>query len=124
MKAVLLTLALVAASAAPAAADDAPRGDGALHVALGAYMTLNGVDLAETMYLLGSQQGHEANRLFSPFSSRPVLFGAMKMGIDSAAVYGILRIRHAHPRLAWVLTGLGIAAETAASVHNARLIRR
>jgi hypothetical protein len=87
-------------------------------------MTLNGVDLSTTMYLLGSQRGHEVNPVFAPFSNQPVLFGAAKIGIDSAVVYALLRIHADHPKLTWMLTSLGIAVETYVSVHNASLIPR
>lgn len=119
MRMLLASVALLLLLTSPARAEDGWL----LHAALGAYMTLNGVDLSETMFLLGANQGREANRIFSPLSTNPVLFGAAKIGLDSAAVYGILRIHKDHPRLAWMLTGLGIAVETAATAHNAKLLR-
>jgi hypothetical protein len=93
-----------------------------LHLALGSYMTLNGVDLAETMYVIGAQRGHEVNPVFAPFSNRPVLFGAMKMGLDSAAVYVLLREHKAHPRLVMIAALFGCSLETYVSVHNYRLL--
>lgn len=112
-------LAVLLLLAAPARAADWP-----LHLALGSYMALNGVDLAQTMHCLGAQQCREANRVMALFSDRPAVMGALKIGIDSAVVYAIIRIHKKHPRMAWLLTGLGIAVETYASVHNARLIPR
>lgn len=113
----VLVLVILLCSTSARAEDGWP-----LHLALGTYMTLNGVDLAETMYLVGSRRGQEANPVMAPFANRPVLMGAVKMGVDSAAVYYILRIHKTHPRIAWLLTGLGIAVESYASIHNARLL--
>jgi hypothetical protein len=119
MKFLLLTIALLAVLSAPARAEDR----GPIHVALGAYMTLNGVDLAETMYLLGAQQGHEGNPVLAPFADHPVAYGAVKIAAASAFIYTMLQLHRTHPRLTWVLTGFGIAAESFTAVHNARLLR-
>ena len=119
MKPFLVLLALLWSAPAHAQLTD----DGwPLHVALGSYMTLNGVDLSTTMFVVGAQRGHEVNPVFAPFSNRPVLFGAAKIGLDSLAVYTLLRIHATHPRLTWVLTGLGISLETYVSIHNAHLL--
>ncbi len=118
MKALIVVLLLLVAR--PVAAEDGWP----LHVAIGSYMALNGADLATTMFLIGGQRGTEANPFFAPFSDRPALFGAVKMGIDTAAVAYILKIHKAHPKLAWGLTVLGIVVESYATVHNARIVQR
>lgn len=93
-----------------------------VHTAIGTYMTLNGVDLSETMYLLGSKNGVEANPVFAPWSNKPALFGAAKMSIDTLASYGIIAIHKDHPKLALILSIIGISAEGWVSVHNYKLI--
>lgn len=117
MKTLLVAIIFVL-FAAPSQAQDAP-----LHLALGAYMTLNGVDLAQTMACVGSGQCREANRFMAMFTSHPATFGALKIGLDSAAVYAVLRLHKTHPKLAWMVTAIGIGAETAATVHNAKVLR-
>jgi hypothetical protein len=119
MKALLVLLLLIVAAPAHAQLTE----DGwPLHLALGSYMTLNGVDLSTTMYLIGSERGHEANPAMAPFSNRPALFGAVKIGLDSAVVYALLREHAKHPRLALIASLAGCVLETYASVHNYRLL--
>lgn len=94
-----------------------------LPIALGGYMTLNGVDLAQTMACVGAQRCREGNPAMRLMVDHPATFGAAKIGLDSAAVAGILHLRTNHPKLAWALTALGLSVETAATVHNARRMR-
>ena len=93
-----------------------------LHLAVGGYMTLNGVDLSQTMYCIGQTTCSEQSPFMRHFTDHPAVFGALKMGLDSAAVYGIIRIHHDRPKLAWLLTGLGLVAEGAVVISNNRYI--
>jgi hypothetical protein len=111
-------LAVVLALAAPARAE----GGWPLSLALGGYMTLNGADTAQTLYCLGQASCRESNRVLAVFADHPATFGAVKIGLNSAAVYGIVRLHQQHPRLAWVLVSVGLAVETYATVHNAPYI--
>lgn len=95
-----------------------------LPLALGAYLTLCGVDLAQTAHCLGAGRCREANPIMAALQDRPAALGAVKLGLDSAAVVGIVRLHKDHPRLAWVVTTIGLAAETAATLHNARRATR
>lgn len=113
-------LAVVLALASPARAEDGWP----LHLALGTYMTLNSMDLAQTMYCVGAQQCREANLVMAPLQHRPAAMGAIKMGADSAAVYAVWRIHRTHPKIAWAVTALGIAVETYAVVNNATYVAR
>lgn len=113
-----LVLAGVLVSSPVAADDEWP-----LHAALGGFMTLNGIDLAQTMYCIGRELCQERNPAAAPLVQRPALVGALKIGLDSAVVYALLRLHPTHRRWAWALTGLGIAVETWATVQNARQLR-
>lgn len=93
-----------------------------LHTAIASYMTLNGSDLAETMYVIGANRGREANPIFAPFSNRPILFGAAKIGIDTAVSYALIKYHERHPKLALAGAILGIVVESYVVVHNATLL--
>lgn len=94
-----------------------------LHLALAAYMALNGIDVAQTVSCLNAARCREANPVMRTFAEQPAALGAVKIGVDSAALVTILKLRKNHPKTAWGLTVLGIAAEGAVTVHNARVLR-
>ena len=93
------------------------------HIAIGTYMTLNGMDLATTEYLLGAGKAREANPILAPFSSNPVAFGAVKMGTASLTSYLLLRMHKAHPKWAFVLANIGNVVYAGVVYHNSRLAR-
>ena len=93
------------------------------HLAIGTYMTLNGMDLATTEYLLGAGKAREANPVLAPFSSSPVAFGAVKMGTASLTSYLLLRIHKTHPKWAFVLANIGNMVYAGVVYHNSRLAR-
>ena len=86
-------------------------------------MTLNGMDLATTEYLLGSKKGREANLFLAPFSTNPVAFGAVKMGTAATTSYLLLRIHKKHPKLAFILANVGNLVYAGVVYHNSRLLR-
>lgn len=101
----------------------APQGDGwPTHLAIASYMTLQGSDLATTAYVLGAGTGRELNPILAPFSDRPVVFGAVKMGAATASSYLLLRLHRTRPRLAFWLAAAGSGVYAGVVAHNARLI--
>lgn len=121
MKPILLAIALCLlpslASAQALETDGWPT-----HLAIGAFLTLNGADLATTAYLLGSARGREANALLAPLSTKPVAFGLVKMGIATSAGYLMLRLHAQHPKLAFTVAALGSVFYAGVVVHNASLL--
>lgn len=120
MRVLLVAIAVTLCCANPVLAN----GSWPTHLAIGTFMTAQGTDLSTSMYLLGSNQGREANPLLAPFADKPVVFGALKMGLGSTASYLILRIHKTHPKLAFALAAVGASIYIGATVHNARLLRR
>ena len=86
----------------PAYAEGHPKSKTATltHISIGTTLTLQGIDLSQTMYMLGSNDGHEANPMFAPFVSSPELAGAVKMGSAAVTSWAILKFHARHPRLA------------------------
>lgn len=119
MKALLLAALLLWPAQAQAQGADG----WSTHVALGAFMTLQGIDLAETMYLSGARQVREVNPILAPFMDRPIVFGAVKMGVATATSALLLRMHKQHPRRAFVLAALGAGVYAGVVAHNARVLR-
>lgn len=90
-----------------------------LGLALGSLLTLGGADLAQTQRCLGAHQCREANPVFAPLADHPAAFGAAKMGVDSALVFGLWKARTQHPKVVWVVTGVGLVARGWVVRHNA-----
>ena len=90
-----------------------------LPLLLGSYLTLNGVDVAQTMYGVGTNQIYEANPVLAPLSQHPAVFGAVKMGSTGGIMYSIYRLRETHPKTAYVLAILGVGVESYVTIHNA-----
>ena len=119
MKALLLTLLVLWPAAAQAqGADGWPT-----HVAIGAYMTLQGIDNSVTMYLVGARLAREVNPILAPFMNRPIAFGAVKMGTAAATSYLLLRMHRKHPKRAFWLAAAGSGLYLGVVVHNARALR-
>jgi hypothetical protein len=123
MKHVILVLAVLLTCAVPARAQsEGPL----LHTALASFMTLEGADLAMTMYDIGGQQRagvREANPIFAPFVSHPVAAGAFKMGTAAAASWFLLKNHEQHPRLTFWIAIAADVGYAAVVAHNARLTR-
>lgn len=108
--------------AAPVSAQT--RHDGWLHLALGAYMTAQGADLATSCYAFGRGGFRETNPLLRPLQDKPVAFAIAKMGIASVTSYGLVRLHRTRPKTALVLAVAGTSLFSVIAVHNSRLVTR
>lgn len=87
---------------------------------LTAFLTAQTADTATTVHLL--RRGYtEANPLL-PSSVRGIVLA--KTAVTSAVVVTVWKARHRHPRLVRVALIVGAASATAATMHNARQMRR
>lgn len=66
-------------------------------VALATQLTLQGIDLAQSMYVFGAGYGHELNPALAPLQNNPVAFGGVKMGIAVGTGWAILELYKRHP---------------------------
>jgi len=105
--------------AAPAAAQDRRP----LELALAGYFAAEGADLATTCYALGAGGVHEANPFFAPFTNRPALAGAVKMGAAAATSWMLLREHEQHPKLTLLAAVAGAAFYSGVAWHNAHIPR-
>lgn len=91
-------------------------------IAVGAFMTSAGADLAVTQYGLGRGVFEELNPLLKPFEHKPVGMAVTKMGLSSVIAYYLLKTRHSHPKRAlWVGVGLTLL-NVAVTWRNVRLL--
>jgi len=95
-----------------------------VNVAIGSYMTLQGADLSVTSYMLGARSAREMNPLLAPFSDKPVVFGAVKMGIATGTSFMLLRLHREHPKLAFVMAVIGSGVYSGVVYHNSKLLKK
>lgn len=92
------------------------------HVAIGAYMTTAGADLAVTTYGLGAGVFREANPLLRPFERHPVGMAAVKMGLGAGLSAWLLH-RHQRSPKATFWTAIALTAlNSAITWRNTRLL--
>lgn len=91
------------------------------HVALGSYMTLAGVDIAQTAYCLGAQTCVEVNPIANWGMARYGIVPTLgtKMAVNTAVTFGLLHLRKSHPQLAFWMAVSAASIQAAAVIHNA-----
>lgn len=73
-----------------------------IHGLIGTSFILHGVDIAQSMYLIGRYPHlfHEANPVLRPYQDNPAAFGAVKMALAAGVNGAIWSIHKERPKLA------------------------
>lgn len=136
VKALVLTCLLVICLSGRAIADEPPGAvTTLLHGSIASTMVLNGIDLAQTMYLIGCRHGaeydpsdpcfhlREANPAYAPFVTSPEIAGAVKMGAAVIQSLVLLKLHERHRRLALAISLSSNVFLGYIVAHNARIAR-
>jgi len=91
-----------------------------------AMVAASGADLAATSYGLGSGRIREGNPILALFVSpdHPALIGAVKMAITGAQIWGLMKLRATHPKLATGIALANVAVSSWAAWHNTHVLTR
>lgn len=89
------------------------------HLSMATAIAAHGADLATSEYCAGSGRCREANIFLARFSSQPVVFGAVKMGIAAVSLWATSRIQN--KRLATIANFVITGTFTTIAIRNARL---
>lgn len=111
----LLCLAL----ASQASAQEAPR---LYKFSFATAVVAHSADLSTTEFCLGAHRCKEANPFLAPFSDRPLVFGAVKMGGAALQLWAISRIQN--KRVATIANVVVTGVFTGIALRNARLTPR
>jgi len=103
--------------AAPVRADEQPL----YHLSVITAIAAHGSDLAITEHCLGAQTCHELNPWLGHWSTQPVAFGAMKMGVAAFSLWATSKI----PNKTWAtLANFGMTAAFAGiAYHNSVVLK-
>ncbi len=116
MKTLFLLAALFVA--VPASAQDSPA---IYHISVMTAIAAHGSDLAITEHCLGAGTCHEINPWLGHWSTQPVAFGAMKMGVAAFSLWATSKIPN---KTVATIVNFGMtAAFTGIAYHNTRVLR-
>jgi hypothetical protein len=122
VKALVLALALVATTAA---AQTAPPKESPLFRALGiTFMVLNGADVAQTSYMMGTGDFYEMNPIVAPIAHHPVWLATANIAYVQGVNWATAKLYAKHPRWALVLRIAAVGAQGWCVAWNAVHIRR
>jgi len=118
-----LAVAMVLLSAIPVAGQEAPssRWQDVLLIAGGG---LAGADLSISMDAFSRGQAREANPLLRPLVNRPAAFGAVKAGLDTAAILWLRSMRRDHPKRALIGAVGFVVLKASIVAWNVKQLRR
>lgn len=91
------------------------------HLSVGAAIAAHGADLAITENCLGAKTCKEINPWLGHWSTQPVAFGAMKMGVAAFSLWATSKI----PNKTWAtIANFGMtAAFSGIAYHNVKALR-
>ncbi len=116
MRALIVLVALLVASSASAQ-------DQIFRASLASAVVAHAMDLATTEHCLGAKTCTETNAALSRFTTQPIAYAGVKMGVAALSLWGTAKLHETHPKLATAIN-LGVTALfTGVAVHNTRVIR-
>jgi len=96
--------------------------DRLFRVSMVAAMAAHGADLGSTEFCLGSGRCTESNPFLARFD-QPAVFGAVKMSIAAAQLWGMAKLHETHPKWATAINFGTAAVFTGIAIRNTRVSR-
>jgi hypothetical protein len=122
MRVLVLALALIATTAT---AQTDPPPESPLFRALGTTLiVLNGADVAQTSYMMGTGRFYEMNPIVAPIADHPVWLATVNVAYAQGINWATAKLYATHPRWALVLRIAAVGAQGWCVAWNAVHIRR